>query len=61
MAGYEVNIQIITQKRKRSESIPFNILLQAMRYLGINLTKEVRYLHQKFSKHLREKLKIRMK
>ena len=50
MAGYKINAQKLvaflyttnkTEERKIKESIPFTIAPKPIRYLGINLSKEV--------------------
>ena len=54
VAGYKINAQKSvaflytnneTEEREIKESIPFTIVPQTMRYLGINLTKEVKDLY----------------
>ena len=56
MAGYKINAQKSvaflyinneSEEREIKESIPFTIVPQTMRYLGINLTKEVKDLYPK--------------
>ena len=56
MAGYKTNAQksvafLCTnneiEEREIKESIPFTIALKTIRYLRINLTKEVKDLHSK--------------
>ena len=53
MSGYKINAQksghfyTLTEKREIKESIPFTIALKSIRYLGINLTKEVKDLYPK--------------
>ena len=56
VAGYKVNAQKSvaflysnneTEKREIRESIPFTIAPKTIRYLGINLTKEVKDLHSR--------------
>ena len=51
VSGYKINAQKSvaflytnhkTEEREIKESIPFTIALQTIRYLGINLTKEVK-------------------
>ena len=62
-AGYKINSQksvafLYTnnenEEREIKEPIPFTIALQSIRYLGINLTKEVKDL---YPKHYRTLLK----
>ena len=54
MAGYEVNVQksvafLYTKnentEREIRESIPFTVASRTIRYLGVNLTKEVKDLY----------------
>ena len=54
VAGYKINAQKSvaflytnneTEERQIKESIPFTIAPQSIRYLGINLTKEVKDLY----------------
>ena len=54
MAGYKINAQKSvaflytnneTEEREIRESIPFTIALKTIRYLGINLTREVKDLY----------------
>ena len=61
VAGYEMNIQksivfIYTNnelsERKIKETIPFIITLKRIKYIGINLTKEVKYLYSENHKIL---------
>ena len=54
MAGYNINAQksmaflyTETEEREIKESIPFTIAPQSIRYLGMNLTKEVNDLYPK--------------
>ena len=56
VAGYKINAQKSmaflyanneTEERKIKESIPFTISPKSIRYLGINLTKEVKDLYPK--------------
>ena len=56
MAGYKINAQKSvaflytnneTEEREIKESIPFTIAPKSIRYLGINLTKEVKDLYPK--------------
>ena len=54
MAGYKINTQKSVaflynnnEEREIKESIPFTIVLQSIRYLGISLTKEVKDLYSK--------------
>ena len=56
MAGYKINAQKSveflytnneTEEREIKESIPFTIAPKSIRYLGINLTKEVKGLYPK--------------
>ena len=56
MAGYKINAQKSvaflytnheTKEREIKESIPFTIAPKPVRYLGINLTKEVKDLHSR--------------
>ena len=56
VAGYKINAQKSvaflytnneTEEREIKESIPFTIAPQSIRYLGINLTKEVKDLYPK--------------
>ena len=56
MAGYKINAQksVVflytnneTEEREIKESIPFKIVPRSIRYLGINLTKEVKDLYPK--------------
>ena len=63
MAGYRINAQKSvaflytnneTEEREFKESIPFTIAPKSIRYLGINLTKDVRDL---YSKNYRKLLK----
>ena len=63
LAGYKINAQKSmaflytnneTEERKIKESIPFTIAPKSIRYLGINLTKEVKDLNHK---HYRTPLK----
>ena len=59
VAGYKINAQKSvaflstnneTEERKIKESIPFTIAPKSIRYLGINLTKEVKDLYPKISR-----------
>ena len=62
--GYKVNAQKsvaflytnnVTEEREIKESIPFTIPHKSIRYLGINLTKEVKDLYPKnYRKLLKE-------
>ena len=54
MAGYKINAQKSvaflytnkeTEEREIRESIPFTIAPKIIRYLGINLTRDVKDLH----------------
>ena len=63
VSGYKINAQKSvsflhtnnkTEKRAIKELIPFTILPKTIRYLGINLTKQVKYLYS-------ENYKIKMK
>ena len=54
VAGYQINVQksgaflyTETEEREIKESIPFTIAPKSIRYLGINLTKEVKDLYPK--------------
>ena len=56
MAGYKINAwksvaflytNNVTVEREIRESIPFTITPNTIRYLGINLTKEVKDLHSR--------------
>ena len=56
MAGYKINAKKSvaflytnneTEEREIKESIPFKISSKSIRYLGINLTKEVKDLYPK--------------
>ena len=56
MAGYKINAQKSvaflhsnneTEEKEIKESIPFTIAPKSVRYLGINLTKEVKDLYPK--------------
>ena len=56
MAGYKINAQKSvafldandeTEEREIKESTPFGMAPESMRYLGINLTKEVKDLYPK--------------
>ena len=56
MAGYEINAQKSapflymnneTEEREIRESIPFTIAPKPIRYLGINLTREVKDLYSR--------------
>ena len=40
-----------TEERVMKESIPFTIATKSIRYLGINLTKEVKDLYTKTIEH----------
>ena len=60
MAGYKTNAQKSvaflytnneTEEREIKESIPFPIAPNSIRYLGINLTKEVEDLYPKTIEH----------
>ena len=60
VAGYKINAQKSvaflytnneTEKREIKESIPFTIAPKSIRYLGINLTKEVNNLYPKSTEH----------
>ena len=58
MAGYKINAQkpvaflyTETEEREIKESIPFTIAPKSIRYLGINLTKEVKDLYPKTTEH----------
>ena len=63
VAGYKINAQELvaflytdneTEEREIKESIPFTIAPKSIRYLGINLTKELKDL---YPKHYRTLLK----
>ena len=54
VAGYKINIQKLVaflyannelSERKIKETIPFTIASKTIKYLGINLTHHVKYLH----------------
>ena len=56
VAGYKINAQKSvaflytnneTEEREMKEPIPFTIIPKSIRYLGINLTKEVKDLYPK--------------
>ena len=56
VAGYKINAQKSvaflytnneTEEREIKESVPFTIALKSIRYIGINLTKEVKDLYPK--------------
>ena len=60
MAGYKINAQKSvaflytnneTEEREIKESIPFAIAPKSIRYLGINLIKEVKDLYPKNQRH----------
>ena len=60
LAGYKINAQKSvaflytnheTEEREIKESIPFTIAPKSIRYLGINLTKEVKDLYPKNYRH----------
>ena len=60
VAGYKINAQKSvaflytnneTEEREMKESIPFTIAPKSIRYLGINLTKEVKDLYPKTTEH----------
>ena len=66
MAGYKINAQKSvaflytsneTEEREIKESIPFTIAPKSIRYLGINLTKEVKDLYPKNYKTLQKNLR----
>ena len=61
VAGYKINAQKSvaflytsneTEEREIKESIPFTVAPKGIRYLGINLTKEVKDLYRKNSRTL---------
>ena len=52
VAGYKINAQksvafLYTNNETEEREIPFTIATKSIRYLGINLTKEVKYLYSK--------------
>ena len=60
VAGYKINDQKSgaflltnndTEEKEIKESIPFTIAPKSIRYLGINLTKEVKDLYPKTIEH----------
>ena len=66
MAGYKINAQQSlaflytnseTKEREIRESIPFTIAPKTVRYLGINLTIEVKDQYSRTTEHLRKKLR----
>ena len=61
MAGYKINAQKSvaflytkneTEEREIREPIPFTIAPKTIRYLGINLTIEVKDLYSRTTEHL---------
>ena len=48
--------KLTRQKKEIKESIPFTIALKTRRYLGVNLTKEVKTYTWKTIKHWQKKL-----
>ena len=61
MAGYKINAQQSlaflytnseTKEREIRESIPFTIAPKTTRYLGINLTKDIKDLYSRTTEHL---------
>ena len=67
VTGYKINVQksvaflYINNETTERESIPFTIALRTIKYLGINLTKEVKDLcaenHRKLMKEFKEDTK----
>ena len=66
-AGYKVNIQkskaFLYTKNETSEAeikkkIPFDIATRKIKYLGINLTKEVKYLYAENYTTLKKEIKV---
>ena len=60
IAGYKINIQKFVAfqytdnkllERENNETIPFTITLKRIKYLGINLTKEVKDLNNETVRH----------
>ena len=45
------------KKEKLKDSVPFTIAPKSIRYLGINLTNEVKDLHPKTKEHFSKKLR----
>ena len=68
MAAYKINAQKSvaflytnneTEEKEIKESIPFTIAPKTIRYLGINLTKEVKDLYSKIYRTLMEENKTK--
>ena len=60
ITGYKINIQKFVAfqytdnkllERENNETIPFTITLKRIKYLGINLTKEVKDLNNETVRH----------
>ena len=45
------------QKQKLGKKIPFDIATRKIKYLGINLTKEVKYLYSEYYTTLKKEIK----
>ena len=65
ITGYKINIQTLVTflynnneaaEREIKESVPFTIALKIIRYLGINLTKEVKDLYSENYKTVMKEL-----